>query len=149
MNDPSRPRRPHGPGAYLLYIVVCLVLGGLAGAASAFLGEQPGPVGTAVTAALVTAAMAAGFTACLWWWRGIDEAAREAHKWAWWWGGTGGMAVGIVLLLTLMLRAEDQSLSAKLGSTPADIFVSGMMCLLLFQVVGYLLAWAGWWLKHR
>ena len=42
-----------------------------------------------------------------------------------------------------------QSLPAKLGSTPADIFVSGMMCLLLFQLAGYSLAWAGWWLKHR
>ena len=132
MNDLSRPRRPHGPGAYLLYIVVCLVLGGLAGAASAFLGDQPGSVGTAVPAALVTAAMAVGFTACIWWWRGIDEAAREAHKWAWWWGGSGGIGVGAVLLLTLMLRAEEQSLPAKLGSTPADIFVSGMMCILLF-----------------
>lgn len=149
MNDLSRPRRPHGPGAYLLSMGASLVLGGLAGAGSVFLGDQPGPVGTAVTAALVTAAMAAGFTACLWWWRGIDEAAREAHKWAWWWGGTGGMAVGAVLLLTLMLRAEEQSLPAKLGSTPADIFVSGMTAILLFQMAGYSLAWAGWWLKHR
>ena len=149
MNDLSRPRRPHGPGAYLLSMGASLVLGGLAGAGSVFLGDQPGPVGTAVTAALVTAAMALGFTACLWWWRGIDEAAREAHKWAWWWGGTGGMAVGAVLLLTLMLTAEEQSLPAKLGSTPADIFVSGMTAILLFQMAGYSLAWAGWWLKHR
>jgi heme A synthase len=149
MNDLSRPRRPHGPRAYLLLIVICLVLGGLAGAASAILGDQPGPLGTAVTAALVTAAMAAGFTACLWWWRGIDEAAREAHKWAWWWGGSGGMSVGAVLLLTLMLRAEEQPISAQFGSTPADIFVSGMTCILLFQMAGYALAWAGWWLKHR
>jgi len=149
MNDLSRPRRPHGPGAYLLSMGASLVLGGLAGAGSVFLGDQPGPVGTAVTAALVTAAMAAGFTACIWWWRGIDEAAREAHKWAWWWGGTGGMAVGAVLLLTLMLTAEEQSLPAKLGSTPADIFVSGMTAILLFQMAGYSLAWAGWWLKHR
>ena len=141
MNDLSRPRRPHGPGAYLLVIGASLVLGGLAGGASAIIGDQPGPVGTA--------AMAVGFTACIWWWRGIDEAAREAHKWAWWWGGSGGMAVGSVLLLTLMLRAEEQSLPAKLGSTPADIFVSGMMCILLFQLAGYSLAWAGWWLKHR
>jgi len=149
MNNPSSPRRPHGPGAYLLVVGASLVLGGLAGAASAFLGDQPGPVGTAVTAALVAAAMAAGFTVCVWWWRGIDEAAREAHKWAWWWGGSSGMSVGSVLLLTLMLRAEEQSLPAKLGSTPADIFVSGMMCILLFQLAGYTLAWAGWWLKHR
>ena len=94
MQDRSRPRRPHGPGAYALVVGASLVLGGLAGAASAFFNDQPGPVGTAMTAALVTAAMAVGFTACVWWWRGIDEAAREAHKWAWWWGGSGGMAVG-------------------------------------------------------
>jgi hypothetical protein len=149
MTDQSRPRRPHGPGAYFLALGASMVLGGLAGAGSAFFGDQPGPVGTAVTAALVTAAMAVGFTACLWWWRGIDEAAREAHKWAWWWGGSGGMAVGSVLLLTLMLRAEEQPISAKFGSTPADIFVSGMMCIMLFQLAGYALAWAGWWLKHR
>ena len=51
MNDLSRPRRPHGPGVHLLVIGASLVLGGLAGAGSAFLGDQPGPVGTAVTAA--------------------------------------------------------------------------------------------------
>ena len=149
MNDMPKPKRPLGVRAFALVMGAMLVLGGLAGGASAILGDQPGPVGTAVTAALVTAAMAVGFTACLWWWRGIDEAAREAHKWAWWWGGSGGMTVGCVLLLTLMLRAEEQSLPAKLGSTPADIFVSGMMCILLFQMAGYSLAWAGWWLKHR
>ena len=65
MNELSRPRRPHGTGVYLLVIGASLVLGGLAGGASAIIGDQPGPVGTAVTAALVTAAMAVGFTACL------------------------------------------------------------------------------------
>ncbi len=149
MTNMPKPKRPRGVGTFVLMIGGMLVLAGLAGAGSAIIGDQPGPVGTAVTASLVTAAMALGFTACLWWWRGIDEAAREAHKWAWWWGGSGGMAVGSVLLLTLTLRAEEQSLPAKLGSTPADIFVSGMMCILLFQAAGYSLAWAGWWLKHR
>ena len=149
MTDMPKPKRPLGVRAFALAMGATLVLGGLAGAASAFLGDQPGPVGTAVTAALVTAAMAAGFMVCAWWWRGIDEAAREAPKWAWWWGGSGGMSVGSVLLLTLMLRAEEQPLPAGFGSNPADIFVSGMMCILLFQMAGYTLAWAGWWLKHR
>ncbi len=149
MSEMPKPKRPLGAAAFALMIGATLVLGGMAGAGSAFVGDLPGPVGTAVTAALVTAAMAVGFTVCVWWWRGIDEAAREAHKWAWWWGGSGGMAVGAVLLLTLMLRAEEQPISAKFGSTPADLFVSGMMCILLFQMAGYTLAWAGWWLKHR
>lgn len=149
MTGMLKPKRPLGGRAFALAMGATLVLGGLAGAGSAFLGDQPGPVGTAVAAALVTAAMAVGFTVCVWWWRGIDEAAREAHKWAWWWGGSGGMAVGAVLLLTLMLRAGEQPLPASLGSTPADIFVSGMMSILLFQMAGYSLAWASWWLKHR
>ncbi|MDP2765265.1 MAG: hypothetical protein Q8O54_10565, partial [Brevundimonas sp.] len=96
------------------------------------------------------ATMALGFVACVRWWRRIDEAAREAHKWAWWWGGSGGMGVGLVLLLTLMVRADDsQPLPGHVGSAPGEIFVSGMMSILLFQIVGYGLAWAGWWLKHR
>ena len=28
-------------------------------------------------------------------WRAIDEAAREAQKWAWFWGGSGGMAAAL------------------------------------------------------
>ncbi|MFA4894326.1 hypothetical protein [Brevundimonas sp.] len=149
MNEFTTPKRPHGPGVTVAVLVGSLVLGGLAGAGSAFLGDQPGPAGVALTAAMISAAMAAGLAAAVWWWRGIDEAAREAHKWAWWWGGTGGMAVGAVLLLTLMMRAQDVPVPSGFGSRAADIFVSGMMSILLFQLAGYTLAWAGWWLKHR
>lgn len=149
MNEFTRPKRPHGPGVYVAVLVGSLVLGGLAGAGSAFLGDQPGPTGVAFTAAMISAAMAAGIAGGVWWWRGIDEAAREAHKWAWWWGGTGGMAVGAVLLLTLMMRAQDGPVPSGFGSRAADLFVSGMMSILLFQLAGYTLAWAGWWLKHR
>ena len=149
MNDLPRRKRVSGKGAFALVMVAALLLGGLAGAGSAFLSDQPGPVGLGVTAALISAAMAMGFVACVWWWRQIDEAAREAHKWAWWWGGSAGMAVGAVLLLTLMVSADSQPLPAGFGSTPGDIFVSGMMSILLFQMAGYTLAWAGWWLRHR
>jgi hypothetical protein len=149
MNGIAKPKRPHGPGAYLAVLVGSLVLGGLGGIGSAVLGDQPGPVGVALTAAMISAAMAAGLAGCIWGWRGIVEAARESHKWAWWWGGTGGMAVGAALLLTLMMRAQDVPVPAGFGSRTADIFVSGMMSILLFQLAGYTLAWAGWWLKHR
>jgi heme A synthase len=118
MNEIAKPKRPHGPGAYLAVLVGSLVLGGLGGIGSAVLGDQPGPVGVALTAAMISAAMAAGLAGCIWWWRGIDEAAREAHKWAWWWGGTGGMAVGAVLLLTLMMRAQDVPVPAASARRP-------------------------------
>lgn len=149
MNEIAKPRRPHGPRAYIGVLAGSLVVGGIAGFGSAFFGDQPGPGGIALTAAMITAAMAAALAGCIWWWRGIDEAAREAHKWAWWWGGTGGMAVGAVLLLTLMMRAQDVPVPPGFGSRSADIFVSGMISILLFQLAGYTIAWAGWWLKHR
>ena len=149
MNETAKPKRPHGPAAYVGVLVGSLVVGGIAGFASAFFGDQPGPAGIALTAALIAAAIAAGLAGCIWWWRGIDEAAREAHKWAWWWGGSSGMAVGSVLLLTVMMRAGDVPLPAGFGSSPAEMFVSGMMSILLFQLAGYTVAWVGWWLKHR
>lgn len=149
MNESDKPRRPLGLAGYAATLAITTLVAALAGVGSAFFGDQPGVVGLAITVAMISAAMAVGLAACLWWWRGIDEAAREAHKWAWWWGGSGGMAVGGVVLLTLMARAEAGPLPAGVGSTPADVFVTGMTAVLLFQLAGYALAWAGWWLKHR
>lgn len=149
MNGSVKPKRPLSLAGFAATIGVTLLVGALAGAGSAIFGDQPGATGLIVTVAMIAAAMTVGLAACIWWWRGIDEAAREAHKWAWWWGGSGGMAVGGVVLLTVMIRADKQPLPAGVGSNPADIFVSGMMAIVLFQLAGYALAWAGWWLKHR
>lgn len=148
MNAPSRPKRPLGFRAYVLMLLGVAVVGGVAGAAGARLGDLPGALGLAVTAAIMAATMAVTLAACVWWWRGIDEAAREAHKWAWWWGGSGGMAVGAVLLLTLTLR-DDGSTSADVGLSAPDLVAGGMYAILLFQLAGYAVAWAVWWLKHR
>jgi hypothetical protein len=147
MNESKKPRRPLGLGGYAATLGFTTVVAALAGIGSTIFGDQPGPIGLALTIAVISAAMAVGFAACLWWWRGIDEAAREAHKWAWWWGGSGGMAAGGVVLLTLMSRADTQPLPA--GVDASEMFVTGMMAVLLFQLAGYALAWAGWWLKHR
>ncbi len=149
MNPSGKPKRPLGLKGYVVTLAGTALVAAVAGASSAIFGELPGVLGLTVTVATLSAAMAVGLAACLWWWRGIDEAAREAHNWAWWWGGSGGMAVGGVVLLTLMARNEAQLLPSSFGSNPTDIFVSGMMALGLFQLAGYALAWAGWWLKHR
>lgn len=149
MNDLPRRKRLSGAASFALAIAATLLLGGLAGVGSAVLGDQPGAVGFGLTAALITAALATGFVACVWWWRQIDEAAREAHKWAWWWGGSGGMAVGGVIFLTLIWRDEAQPLHVGAGADAFDIFAGGMLAVVLFQLAGYALAWAGWWLKHR
>lgn len=149
MDDLPQRKRAPGLGMFALVMLLTALLGGLAGFGSALLGDEPGPVGLGLTAVLISVAMVLGFIACVWWWRQIDEAAREAHKWAWWWGGSAGMAVGAVLMLSLMRTADDHPLPASFGSTPGEIFGSGILSILLFQVVGYALAWAGWWLKHR
>ena len=148
MNPGLKPKRPFGLGTYILVIVAVAFVGGVAGAARSMLGDQSGAMGLLLTAAIMSAAMAVAFAACIWWWRGIDEAAREAHKWAWWWGGSGGMAVGAILLLTLTF-GDDASTSAEVGMTAPDLVAGGMFAVLLFQLAGYSVAWAIWWLKHR
>jgi hypothetical protein len=148
MTSPARPKRPFGFWTFVLMMAGVAVVGGIASGAAATLGDQPGPLGLVVTAALIAVAMALALAACVWWWRGIDEAAREAHKWAWWWGGSSGMAVGAVLLLTLTLR-DDGSTSQDVGASAAELVAGGMFAILLFQLAGYGVAWAAWWLKHR
>ncbi|HST90935.1 MAG TPA: hypothetical protein VLJ13_01915 [Brevundimonas sp.] len=149
MNQRLKPTRPHGLRAFALTMAVAMLAGALAGLGSGFLEDRTGSLGLALTAIVLTAAMAIGMAVCLWWWRGIDEAAREAHKWAWWWGGSGGLAVGAIGLLTLTVRPGTEGLPASFGETSADIFASGMTSVVLCQLVGYVIAWAGWWLKHR
>jgi hypothetical protein len=146
--NPGQPRRPFGLGTYVLMILGVGIVGGLAGAAQVFVRDLPGTLGLVLTAATVTAAMAVGFAACVWWWRGIDEAAREAHKVAWWWGGSGGMAIGLATVTVLTIR-YDGSATEAVGMTAPDLISSGMWIILLFQLAGYTVAWAIWWLKHR
>lgn len=148
MTLPAPRKKPFGLGTYLLVIVGIALVGGIAGGGAGVFADQPGPLGTALTAAFIALAMAIALAACVWWWRGIDEAAREAHKWAWWWGGSSGMAVGAILLLTLSLR-EDAAASLAAGASAADLISGGVFAILLFQLAGYAIAWAAWWLKHR
>ena len=148
MDPASRPKRPFGLGIFMLVVLATGLIGGLAGAGGAALNDLEGPLGLILTLALMAVTMALAFAACIWWWRGIDEAAREAHKWAWWWGGSGGMAVGAILLLTLTLR-DGPPLMAGAAVDAAELIAGGMYAILFFQLAGYSLAWAIWWLKHR
>ncbi|NBW07227.1 MAG: hypothetical protein EBR82_04290 [Caulobacteraceae bacterium] len=125
---------------------VCALAGAVAGAASAIVGlTTPGGWLSATLVAIVVAiAMAVGLQATLKWWRGLDEAAQEAHKWAWWWGSTVGLAVAGVLFLTLLYGTGPQGdASVKAGLMIGAAVVIGC------QVVGYAVAWAFWWLKRR
>lgn len=140
----SRSRSVHGLRAYTAVLLVALAAGLIAGAGTGLLALIPGPLGTLLTVGVLALAMACVFAAVVWWWRGIDEAARAAHKWAWWWGGTAGMVVGAVALMTLTLRGE-----ALVGQSPAAAMATGMLAMLLLPVLGYSAAWVFWWLRNR
>jgi hypothetical protein len=145
----SKPVKPIGAPALVGMAVGTLVLGLVVGLGAAFLSDVPGQIGVLLTAILLALGMAGAMWLGMGWWRRVDEAAREAHKWSWFWGGSCGMAVGFVCLLTVSMRGADLPLPTWLGETPQDLLVSGMMTILLFQVVGYLIAWAGWWWARR
>ena len=106
--------------------------------------EEASIGGAALIAATVALSMTVGLWASLKWWKGLDEAAQEAHKWAWWWGSTVGLAFSGVILLTALYGAGD------LGAAPIKstlLFGAGIVtgC----QMVGYGVAWAVWWLRRR
>lgn len=99
-------------------------------------------------------AMAAGafvlIAALIWvsllYWRLIDEAAKEAHKFAWYWGG----CAALLLAFPAMLLANDETLVAVFGPRgPVDWVVGGMQAVIVTQLVGYGVAWVGWWLARQ
>ena len=145
----SKPAKPLGALGLIGLVVGTLVIGLLGGFGSAVLSDMPGQAGLILTVAVLVLVMGLGLWLGIWWWSRVDEAAREAHKWAWFWGGSCGMLVGFICLLTVSLRGADMPLPASLGATPHDLLVSGMMAILAFQIVGYGVAWAWWWLSRR
>lgn len=143
-------RKPRsGSGATLGYLAalgLTLVAGVLGALGSDYFGAWPGTTGFLLTLLVNTVALGAAVLVGVWWWRGIDEAAREAHKWAWWWGGCSGLFVGAIFLLTALNRPAE----AELGGLDINqIFAAGMVVILLCQVIGYGIAWAVWWAQRR
>lgn len=105
--------------------------------------------GGALVAMVAFLVVAAGFGAVVYW-RRLDEAAREAHKFAWYWGGSFGMAIAIVLAVILTRGGLDTQLVHMSEARGAGNFVGfGMMAAMGVQAVCYLVVWAGWWISKR
>lgn len=86
------------------------------------------------------------------WMRSIDEAAREAHKAAWFWGGSGGMAVGgILMIMSALPGAEAVAVAPWLAgrTDPAAWMATGAFALMTLMLIGYGVVWAWWWLARR
>jgi uncharacterized membrane protein len=121
-------------------------VGGAIGTVTAFmmLGDVTAPPGVLKVALTVLAVVVAWSSVV--YWRNLDEAAREAHKFAWLWGGTGG-ALAVVLLANFM---TPDRLQAVFGPQSISTWlILGMFAMILAQIVGYLLVWAGWWLARQ
>ena len=80
-------------------------------------------------------------------WRGIDEAAREAQKWAWYWGGSIGMGVAAVGLA--MNPFDVVGLLVPAGADRRSLLLHGAGVVMFGQLIGFHLAWAYWWWSRR
>ncbi|MCY1648251.1 hypothetical protein OVA11_14625 [Caulobacter sp. SL161] len=79
-------------------------------------------------------------------WRNIDEAAREAHKFAWFWGGSTTMLLGVGVAL---LIGDDRLVAIAGPHSPSEWFAIGMFSLMAVQLAAYSLVWSIWWLRQR
>lgn len=140
--------KPLGAAGFVGMVVVLFVLGLVGGIGSGFLSDQPGVGGLIGSGLFIVAVMAATLAVTVWWWRRLDEAAREAHKWAWYWGGSAGMMLGMAAVLTLATRDVDIERFLPADTNTGDLIVGGMLSILLFQLAGYTLAWGWWWLAR-
>ena len=84
--------------------------------------------------------------ACLLYWRRIDEAAREAHKFAWYWGGSLGLAIASAV----MVIVQRSNLPFLPTDMPAGELVAfGITLCMVAQVLCYGVVWVWWWLARR
>lgn len=141
-------------GGVLLMLLLPLVMAFIAGFMQGHAGMEP-DIGAAVpmiVSPLIIGAMVTALVVALVWMRFIDEAAREAHKFAWYWGGLSGLATGgvFVILATLPQTASfDAQAMFGVRNDPAAYMALGATLLAAVMTAGYLVAWAAWWLKRR
>ncbi|ESQ81220.1 hypothetical protein AEYBE204_02475 [Asticcacaulis sp. YBE204] len=84
------------------------------------------------------------------WWQAIDEAQREAHKWAWYWGGSSGILLILPLFLTVRFGGDAaiERFAQSIGMG-GHYFELGMLTVLGLTLLGYSVAWIIWWIRHR
>ena len=139
-------RSPSARAALILAGVMALVIA--APVALQLSGLHP-PLGVRLAIALVV--VLPGLAAACYYWRSIDEAAREAQKWAWFWGGSMGMALAVLVLSISWARPQWIDLSALLppGATALQGMFYGGAAMVAAQMIGFALAWTYWWARRR
>jgi hypothetical protein len=105
--------------------------------------EAPSTTWLLIAAYTVAMAWALAF---LWlYWRRLDEAAREAQKFAWFYGSIAATLLSVPIML--VLRLHDTLLPGHAG--PGVYFALGCMFLWIAQGSGFIVVWAGWWAARR
>jgi hypothetical protein len=98
---------------------------------------------------MLTGAYATAMAWAVWflwrYWRRLDEAAKEAQKFAWFIGSISAAIVSAPLMLFFRLGA----LPLPHGVSPGVEFALGWMTLWVSQGAGFIIAWAGWWQAKR
>jgi hypothetical protein len=139
--------------ACALLFAIVFIAGGVVGylEASGRLSNADG-IPLWVIGGFAIAAMAVGLWISLKWMKSIDEAAQEAHKWAWFWGGSSGMAVGGVLVIMASLP-QSQALRIPAWyadrTDPAAYAATGAFGMMILMIIGYAIAWGWWWWARR
>ena len=128
-----------------LFLTAVIWMAGYRASTRDLVAAYPGVVAVLIVAALLFAAVTSVI-----WWRNIDEAAREAHKWSWYWGGSVGLGGVLVLFLLSLMSGgafgRDWIIANGLGGYELAL---GMAAGVVLPVGGYVAAWGIWWMKHR
>lgn len=102
-----------------------------------------------VVIALTLATFALIVWAAFYCWYLLDEAQREAHKWAWYWGGSTGLLVGMIAV-SVALRIDPNLAEAIQPNGTSKTFVElGFVAATTSTLIGYGVAWAAWWMTRR
>ncbi len=107
---------------------------------------------------LMWIAMAWGGVFSILHWIRMDEAAKEAQKFALFWGAVAGTGVVFISLLAFpsFVELAGDRIETILADHPQSPmrpstygFVVGVVYLGLAQIVGFLVCWTGWWIAKR
>lgn len=103
-------------------------------------------------------AMAWGGAFSIMHWIRMDEAAKEAQKFALFWGavaGTGMVFISLIAFPDFVAFVGDRIEARLAGAPDAPMrpstygFVTGAVYLCAAQVIGFLVCWTGWWIAKR
>jgi hypothetical protein len=115
-------------------------------AAMAALVQFGHDVGAPGLAAASAAFFAAYHLAFLWYWRKLDEIAREAHRFAILWGGLITVYAGSVAVITFSFHPAAFPFQTM---APGEAFSLGLAIPIVLMSVLLLAGWAWWWLRRR